>query len=67
VDDGTLDALRAMASAMARKFNHDPIHFLKNGGMESEAPLERIHLMRRMFRLDDGPGVPPSRRCRHKG
>ena len=67
VDDDTLDALRAMASAMARKFNHDPIHFLKNGGMEGEASPERIHLMRRMFRLDGEPEARPSRRCRHKG
>jgi glutamyl-tRNA reductase len=67
VDDATLDALRTMASAMARKFNHDPIHFLKNGGMDSEAPLERIHLIRRMFRLDGDPEAPPSRRCGHKG
>jgi glutamyl-tRNA reductase len=67
VDDDTLDALRAMASAMARKFNHDPIHFLKNGGMESEAPPERIHLIRRMFRLDGDPEALPPRRCRHKG
>ena len=67
VDGDTLDALRAMASAMARKFNHDPIHFLKNGGMEGEVPLERIHLARRMFRLDGDPETPPSRRCTHKG
>jgi glutamyl-tRNA reductase len=67
VDDDTHAALRAMASAMARKFNHDPIHFLKNGGMESEAPPERIHLMRRMFRLDGEPEALPPRRCRQKG
>jgi glutamyl-tRNA reductase len=68
VDDDTRDALRAMASAMARKFNHDPIHFLKNGGMGCEAPLERIHLMQRMFRLGGGDEVPlPPRRCRRKG
>ncbi|MCL1985046.1 MAG: glutamyl-tRNA reductase [Betaproteobacteria bacterium] len=66
VDGETLDALRAMASAMARKFNHDPIHFLKNGGMEGEAPLERIHLMQRMFRLGDELPLPP-RRCGRKG
>jgi glutamyl-tRNA reductase len=65
VDGDTRDALRAMASAMARKFNHDPIHFLKNGGMEGETPLERIHLMQRMFRLDGDPDAPLSRRCRH--
>jgi glutamyl-tRNA reductase len=64
VDVDTHDALRAMASAMARKFNHDPILFLKNGGMEGEASLERIHLLRRMFRLDSCPEVPHSRRCR---
>jgi glutamyl-tRNA reductase len=67
VDDDTLDALRAMASAMARKFNHDPIHFLKTEGMEEEASLERIHLIRRIFRLDGDSEVPPPRRCRHKG
>ena len=67
VDDDTLDALRAMASAMARKFNHEPLHFLKKGDMEEEAPLERIHLIRRMFRLDGDPESPPSRRCREKG
>jgi glutamyl-tRNA reductase len=67
VDGDTLDALRAMASAMARKFNHEPIHFLKNGGMESEAPPERIHLIRRMFQLDGDPEALPPRRCRHKG
>ena len=66
VDDTTRDALRAMALAMARKFNHDPLDFLKNGGMADEAPLERIHLMRRMFRLDDDPGAPSSRRCKQK-
>ena len=67
VDDDTLDALRSMAFAMARKFNHDPLHFLKNGGGEEEASLERIHLLRRMFRLDAAPEAPPCRRCRHKG
>ena len=67
VDDNTRDALRAMASAMARKFNHDPLDFLKKGGMEGEASLERIHLVRRMFRLDDEPETPLPRRCKHKG
>ena len=67
VDDDTLDALRAMASAMARKFNHEPLHFLKNGGMEEEASLERVHLIRRMFRLDGDPEAPSPRRCREKG
>jgi len=62
VNDETLEALRTMASAMARKFNHDPLHFLKNGGMEKEASLERIHLMRRMFRLDGDHEAPPPRR-----
>jgi glutamyl-tRNA reductase len=67
VDAGTREALRSMASAVAGKFNHDPIQFLKNGGGEEEASLERIHLLRRMFRLDAAPEDPPSRRCRHKG
>jgi glutamyl-tRNA reductase len=67
VDGDTLDALRAMASAISRKFNHDPLHFLKNGGGEEEASLERIHLIRSMFRLDGVPEDPPPRRCGHKG
>jgi glutamyl-tRNA reductase len=67
VDNDTLDALRAMAFAMARKFNHDPLHFLKNGGGEEEASLERIHLLRSMFRLDGAPEDPPPRRRGHKG
>ena len=67
VDDDTLDALRAMAFAMVRKLNHDPIHFLKNGGMEGGASLERIHLIRRMFRLDGDPETLPPRRCGYKG
>ena len=53
VDERFREALAAMASSMARKFNHDPIRFLKNGGMESAASLKRIHVTRRMFRLDD--------------
>ena len=67
VDDDTLDALRAMASAMSRKFNHDPIHFLKSGDREDEASLERIHLTRRMFRLDGDSEWSPPGRHRHKG
>jgi len=67
VDDATLDALRSMASAVAGKFNHDPLQFLKNGNGEEEASLERIHLLRRMFRLDETSEDQPVRRCRHKG
>jgi glutamyl-tRNA reductase len=67
VDNDTLDALRSMAFAMARKFNHDPLHFFFFLGGEEEASLERIHLLRRMFRLDGAPEDPPPRRCRHKG
>ncbi len=67
VDDNTREALEAMASAVARKLNHDPIHFLKNGGMENEASLERIHLARRMFRLDEDARPPDEERGRCPG
>jgi glutamyl-tRNA reductase len=51
-DAETRAALAAMAASIVRKCNHDPIRFLQSGGMEGKAPLERIHLARRMFRLD---------------
>ncbi len=52
VDDNTREALEAMASALVRKFNHDPIMFLKHGGMSQEGNGPRISTMRRIFNLD---------------
>lgn len=52
VDDNTREALEAMASALVRKLNHDPIMFLKHGGMSQEGNGPRISTMRRIFNLD---------------
>lgn len=52
VDDSTRDALEAMASSLVRKLNHDPIMFLKHGGMSQEGNGPRISVMRRIFNLD---------------
>lgn len=52
VDDKTREALEAMASSLVRKLNHDPIMFLKHGGMSQEGNGPRISVMRRIFNLD---------------
>ena len=52
VDDNTRSALEAMASSLVRKLNHDPIMFLKHGGMSQEGNGPRISVMRRIFNLD---------------
>ena len=52
VDDSTRDALEAMARSLVRKLNHDPIMFLKHGGMSQEGNGPRISVMRRIFNLD---------------
>ncbi len=52
VDDNTREALEAMAGALVRKLNHDPIIFLKHGGMSQEGNGPRISIMRRIFNLD---------------
>ncbi|CAK7036171.1 MAG: Glutamyl-tRNA reductase [Desulfovibrio sp.] len=52
VDDNTREALEAMAGALVRKLNHDPIMFLKHGGMSQEGNGPRISIMRRIFNLD---------------
>ena len=41
-----------MASSLVRKLNHDPIMFLKHGGMSQEGNGPRISVMRRIFNLD---------------
>ncbi|OXS29908.1 MAG: glutamyl-tRNA reductase [Desulfovibrio sp. MES5] len=52
VDDTTREALEAMARSLVRKLNHDPIMFLKHGGMSQEGNGPRISVMRRIFNLD---------------
>ncbi|MDD4701008.1 MAG: glutamyl-tRNA reductase [Desulfovibrio sp.] len=52
VDDKTREALEAMTSSLVRKLNHDPIMFLKHGGMSQEGYGPRISIMRRIFNLD---------------
>ena len=52
VDENTRVALEAMASSLVRKLNHDPIMFLKHGGMSQEGNGPRISIMRRIFNLD---------------
>lgn len=52
VDDNTREALEAMARSLVRKLNHDPIMFLKHGGMSQEGNGPRISVMRRIFNLD---------------
>ena len=52
VDDSTRDALEVMARSLVRKLNHDPIMFLKHGGMSQEGNGPRISVMRRIFNLD---------------
>ena len=52
VDDDTRDALETMVHALLRKLNHDPIMFLKSGGMSQQGSAPRISIARRMFNLD---------------
>lgn len=52
VDDETRHALEAMASALVRKFNHQPIAFLKRGAVCEEGAASRISIMRSIFDLD---------------
>ena len=52
VDEETREALEALVGSLVRKMNHDPIMFLKNGGMAQEGNGQRISLTRRVFGLD---------------
>ena len=52
VNDETRDALEALVGALVRKFNHDPIMFLKRGSMSQEGNGPRISITRRIFNLD---------------
>lgn len=55
VDDATREALEIMASSLVRRFNHDPISYLKIGTQQAEKhgqPLQAIDTIRRVFALD---------------
>lgn len=51
-DEETRQAVEAMAMAMVRKLNHQPIAFLKRESMCGEDMASRISVMRRIFNLD---------------
>ena len=44
--------VEALVGALVRKFNHDPIMFLKRGSMSQEGNGPRISITRRIFNLD---------------
>ena len=54
VDDATREALEVMAQSLVKRFNHEPICFLKNRFHESDRPeatLEAVSTVQRMFGL----------------
>jgi len=54
VDDATREALEVMAQSLIRRFNHDPIAFLKDRFHETRNPeftLEAVHTIKRVFGL----------------
>ncbi len=46
-------ALENMTAALVRKLNHAPLAFLKKGTMSEEGATPRIHMVRRIFDLDN--------------
>ncbi len=62
-DPKTKAALEDMVSALIRKLNHAPISFLKHGTMSEEGATPRIHMVRRIFDLDDK--IPSLRSMKH--
>lgn len=57
LSDENREALSAMTNALVRKLNHDPIMFLKGGGMAQEGSAPRISIVRRIFNLDKTSGT----------
>ena len=54
VDEATREALEVMAQSLVKRFNHEPIAFLKNRFHESDRPeatLEAVSTVQRMFGL----------------
>ncbi len=56
-------ALEDMTAALIRKLNHAPLSFLKRGTMSEEGSTPRIHMVRRIFNLDDN--IPSLRSLKH--
>ncbi len=52
-DPQTKQALEDMTAALIRKLNHAPLSFLKRGTMSEDGPAPRIHMVRRIFNLDN--------------
>lgn len=55
VDDNTKQALEIMASSLVRRFNHEPIAFMKNRFHEADNPeytMQAIDTVRRVFNLN---------------
>ncbi len=52
-DPKTKQALEDMTAALIRKLNHAPLCFLKSGTMSDDGPAPRIHMVRRIFNLDN--------------
>lgn len=58
VDEATREALEAMASSLVRRFNHEPITFLRTGLHEAEEnghTIQSIATVRSVFQLDPEP------------
>ncbi len=62
-DPKTKAALEDMISSLIRKLNHAPISFLKRGTMSEEGTTPRIHMVRRIFDLDEK--IPSLRAMKH--
>ncbi len=55
VDEGTRAALEVMADSLVRRFNHEPIAFLKDRFHEARDPgytLQAVDIIKRVFKLD---------------
>ncbi len=55
VSDETREALQAMADSLVRRFNHEPISFLKNRFHEADDPshtMQAVDTIRKVFNLD---------------
>ena len=55
VDDATREALEVMADSLVRRFNHEPIAFLKDRFHEARDPaytLQAVDTIKRVFKLD---------------
>ena len=56
VSEETRDALNVMADSLVRRFNHEPISFLKDRFHEASDPsytMQAVDIVRKVFRLDE--------------